>query len=92
MVNRQFETMGNHYECIGSPGNLRNQPEDLGRPECTSARWVLIATILGSSMEFIDGTVTGASLPAIQSTYHASAVQAEWVTAGYGLFLSSSPH
>jgi EmrB/QacA subfamily drug resistance transporter len=75
--------------CIGSPSNVRRQSGELAQSECTSARWVLIATILGSSMEFIDGTVTGVSLPAIQSTYHATAVQAEWVTVGYGLFLSS---
>lgn len=75
--------------CLGSPSNTRRQSGDRDRSECTSAMWVLIATILGSSMEFIDGTVTGVSLPSIQSTFHATAVQAEWVTAGYGLFLSS---
>jgi len=75
--------------CIGSPTNVRRQAEGSDPSEETLARWVLIATIFGSSMEFIDGTVTGVSLPAIQNTYHATAVQAEWVTAGYGLFLSS---
>lgn len=30
-------------------------------------RWVLAATILGSSMAFIDGTVVNVAIPALQS-------------------------
>ena len=34
--------------------------------------WVLIVTILGSSMAFIDGTVVNVALPELQSDLHAS--------------------
>ena len=54
-----------------------------------SQRWVLAATILGSSMAFIDGTVVSVALPALQSTFHASVVDVQWVVESYGLFLSA---
>src|SRR5437899_12477976 len=53
-----------------------------------SESWVLAATILGSSMAFIDGTVVNVALPALQSSLHASVVGVEWVVESYGLFLS----
>ena len=33
---------------------------------CDAGAWVLVVTILGSSMAFIDGTVVNVALPAIQ--------------------------
>lgn len=61
------------------------------RSECLeNARpWVLAATILGSSMAFIDSTVVNVALPALQSTLHASVVDVQWVVESYGLFLSA---
>jgi len=50
---------------------------------------VLAATILGSSMAFIDGTVVNVALPALQSNLHASVVDVQWVIESYGLFLSA---
>ena len=35
--------------------------------------WVLVATILGSSMAFIDGSVVNVALPALQREFHAVA-------------------
>ncbi|HET9343642.1 MAG TPA: MFS transporter [Candidatus Eremiobacteraceae bacterium] len=56
----------------------------------TSARSaVLVATILGSSMVFIDGTAVNVVLPVLQTDLHANAVQLQWVVVGYSLFLSS---
>ncbi len=55
----------------------------------SKGQWVLAATVLGSSMEFIDGTVVNVSLPSLQSDFHASGVQAQWVVECYALFLSS---
>ncbi len=52
-------------------------------------RWVLAATVLGSSMEFIDGTVVNVALPALQTGLGATGAQAQWVVVGYSLFLSS---
>ncbi len=35
-------------------------------------RWVLVATILGSSMAFIDGSVVNVALPVLQGNLHAT--------------------
>ena len=51
--------------------------------------WILVATILGSSMAFIDGTVVNVALPAIQGNFHASVVDVQWVVESYGLFLGA---
>jgi len=54
-----------------------------------SESWVLAATIIGSSMAFIDSTVVNVALPALQSSLHASVVGVQWVVESYGLFLSA---
>jgi EmrB/QacA subfamily drug resistance transporter len=54
-----------------------------------SGPWVLAATILGSSMAFIDTTVVNVALPALQSNLHANVVDVQWVIESYGLFLSA---
>jgi len=54
-----------------------------------SAPWILAATILGSSMAFIDGTVVNVALPALQSSLNATLVDVQWVVESYGLFLSA---
>ena len=51
--------------------------------------WILAATILGSSMAFIDSTVVNVALPALQSSLHATVVDVQWVVESYGLFLSA---
>ena len=61
-----------------------------GVPCGASARaWVLAATILGSSMAFIDSTVVNVALPAIQASFHATVVDVQWVVESYGLFLGA---
>ena len=52
-------------------------------------RWVLSATILGSSMAFIDGTVVNIALPALQSTMGATISGVQWVVEAYTLFLAA---
>ena len=54
-----------------------------------SRPWILAATILGSSMAFIDSTVVNVALPALQSNFHASVVGVQWVVESYGLFLGA---
>ena len=54
-----------------------------------SRPWVLTATILGSSMAFIDSTAVNVALPALQSSLHATMVDVQWVIEAYGLFLSA---
>src|SRR5207253_10215135 len=51
--------------------------------------WILAATILASSMAFIDSTVVNVALPALQSNFHATVVDVQWVVESYGLFLSA---
>ena len=51
--------------------------------------WVLLATILGSSLVFIDGTVVSIALPIIQTGFHASSSQTQWIVEGYTLVLGS---
>src|ERR671917_731296 len=78
--------------------NVIRQPCDEGliRSEkanmpCTqnAAPWVLTATILGSSMAFIDETALPVALPAIQGALGATAVDAQWAVAAYTLFLAA---
>src|SRR5262245_19725716 len=51
--------------------------------------WILAATILGSSMAFIDSTVVNVALPSLQSSFHANLVDLQWVVESYGLFLAA---
>src|SRR6202162_1054460 len=51
--------------------------------------WILAATILGSSLAFIDSTVVNVALPALQASFHATVVGVQWVVESYGLFLSA---
>jgi len=51
--------------------------------------WVLVATILGSSMAFIDGTVVNVALPVLQTSLNATATDVQWVVEAYSLFLAS---
>ena len=52
-------------------------------------RWVLVATILGSSLSFIDGTVVNVALPTIQRELHATVADVQWVIEAYALFLAA---
>ena len=51
--------------------------------------WILAATILGSSMAFIDGTIVNVAVPALQSSFRANIVDVQWVIESYALFLSA---
>lgn len=52
-------------------------------------RGVLAATILASSMAFIDGTVVNVALPALQKELDATAIGVQWVVEAYALFLAA---
>jgi MFS family permease len=54
-----------------------------------AAPWVLAATILGSSMAFIDATGVMVALPAIQGALGATAVGAQWIVEAYTLLLAT---
>lgn len=54
----------------------------------TRGRWVLLATILGSGMAQIDGTVVNVALPRIGENLHAGLTSLQWTLNAYTLTLS----
>ena len=54
-----------------------------------SEPWILAATILASSMVFVDGTVVNVVLPRLQDAFDATIFQSQWVVESYALFLST---
>ena len=66
--------------------SIGKQPSDAPR---ANGPWILAATILGSSMVFIDGTVVNVALPAMQKALHASISQIQWIVESYALFLAA---
>ena len=51
--------------------------------------WILAATILGSSLAFIDSTVVNVALPALQTALQATVSDVQWVVESYALLLAS---
>lgn len=58
-------------------------------PEQMHSGWILSATILGSSMAFIDGTVVNVALPNLQASLSATVAELQWVVEAYALFLAA---
>ena len=52
-------------------------------------RWVLLATVLGSSLAFIDATVVNIALPSIGRDLNADAAGLQWTVNGYALSLAA---
>src|SRR5436305_13122557 len=51
--------------------------------------WILLVTILGSSMAFIDSSVVNVALPRLQLDLNANATSVQWVVEAYALFLGA---
>ncbi|MGB8519475.1 MAG: MFS transporter [Candidatus Tumulicola sp.] len=62
------------------------QPQTAGT---ASGKWIVAATVLGSSLVFIDSTIVAVALPVIQTNFRASAFAAQWVVEGYTLVLGA---
>jgi EmrB/QacA subfamily drug resistance transporter len=58
-------------------------------PATENGPWILAATILGSSMAFIDSTVVNVALPALQSALRANLAEVQWVVESYALPLAA---
>src|SRR5438552_11639717 len=78
--------------------NIIRQPSDEGvihaapnTVPCSKevGRWVLVATILGSSMAMIDGTAVNVALPALQRDLSATVADVQWIVEAYALFLAA---
>src|SRR5713101_1173855 len=73
-------------------GVIQSTPQSgrLSLPGKKSAgTWVLVATILGSSMAFIDSTVVNVALPVLQTELKATVADVQWVVEAYALFLAA---
>src|SRR5258706_6540966 len=53
----------------------------------SARQWTLVATILGSSLTFVDATVVNVALPALQTELQATITDVQWVIEAYALFL-----
>ncbi len=51
--------------------------------------WILAATILGSSLAFIDSSTVNVALPALQRSLGASVTDIQWIINAYTLFLAA---
>jgi EmrB/QacA subfamily drug resistance transporter len=54
-----------------------------------AGRWVLVATVLGSSMVFLDSTVVNVALPTIGRHLNASLAGLQWTVTAYTLTLAA---
>ncbi len=63
-----------------APGRIR-----IGQPR---GRWVIAATVLGSSMAMLDATVVNVALPTIGQQLHTSLAGLQWVVIAYTLTLA----
>ncbi len=59
-----------------------------GTVPCAPAdrKWILVATVLGSALAFMDGSVVNVALPTLQSKFHATSSSIQWVMQSYSLF------
>ncbi|MDP1821554.1 MAG: MFS transporter [Acidimicrobiales bacterium] len=55
----------------------------------TAARWVLLATVLGSGVAFLDGTIVNVALPAIADDLDAGLADLQWVLNAYLVTLTA---
>ena len=55
----------------------------------STKRIALVASILGSGIVFLDGTIVNVALPAIRSALHGGLAEQQWVVEAYLLTLSS---
>lgn len=51
--------------------------------------WTLLCAILGSSMVLLDGTVVNVALAALQTSFHATGANLQWIVEAYTLVLAS---
>lgn len=62
-----------------------------GRADCAKRQkiWVLVATILGSTISFIDESVVNVALPTMEQDLVATAAAAQWIVNAYTLSLAA---
>src|SRR6266568_1274220 len=85
MMTNMLKPLSDEDMLRGTPGTRAIQRV----PARQSGVWVLIATILGSSMAFIDGTVVNVALPVLQLDLKATVADVQWVVEAYSLSLAA---
>ncbi len=80
--------MGSIDKPPGDEGMVHAAPDVAPRVKGVGG-WVLAATIMGSSMTFIDGTAVIVALPVLQAELHTTVVGVQWVVEAYTLFLAA---
>ena len=80
--------MANFVKSPCDEGVIRSAPQVVPCAPHVGA-WVLVATILGSSMAFIDGSVVNVALPVIQRDLNATTSDVQWIVEAYSLFLAA---
>src|SRR6478752_8956462 len=58
------------------------------RLKSRKGRWVLLATVLGSGIAFLDATVVNVALPTIGEELHATVAELQWIVNAYTLTLA----
>jgi EmrB/QacA subfamily drug resistance transporter len=90
---------GSHPSCVTGPVSAAAIPKSHLVPPCgpvgnptgvpcrqPDRKWILIATILGSALALMDGSVVNVALPTLQSAFHATSSAIQWVVQSYALF------
>lgn len=70
-------------------GQVQAAPPPTQPLSASRKRWILVATVLGSSLTFIDGSALGVALPAIQRDLGAGPAAVQWVSNAYLLTLGA---
>jgi EmrB/QacA subfamily drug resistance transporter len=80
--------MANLVKSPCDEGAIRSAPSGIPCSQNVKA-WVLVATILGSSLATIDSSVVNVALPVLQERLNATVAQVQWVVEAYALFLAA---
>jgi EmrB/QacA subfamily drug resistance transporter len=83
-IEQAAQGLGHHMRVGHAPA-----PSGLVRYGQPAGRWVLLATVLGSGLAFIDATVVNIALPRIGVELGADAAGLQWTVNGYTLSLAA---
>lgn len=80
------ETLGHGHPVIPC-----RQAASSGAPHCAAAnrKIVLIVSVIGSALAFMDGSVVNVALPALQGVFHSTSAETQWIVQSYALFCSA---
>ncbi|GGJ67537.1 MFS transporter [Deinococcus aquiradiocola] len=67
----------------------QDDPAPTAAPWTALQRWTVAATVLGSSMAFIDGSIVNVALNAVQAAFGSGVAGSQWVVNAYMLMLAS---